>query len=313
MYEQAAAERDYAWAGTATRAERRESPYGEPEPKRMRKAAASWVGERQTGSRRADDRRPTGRGIGALLALAALIVALAGIGLLAASPLAAVRSVDISGGSSLSRDELLSLAGIGEATNWLAFDAAQAAERLVSHPRIAQASVRKGFFGALSIELAEREPVALVYARGASGRQEAHCVDAEGVVFAPLSARPAARELPVISGIEIRGLRYGMRLGDGMKPLLASLAALASSSPELLKAVSEIRLVAKDGSPAEAILYPANYRVPVRIKPALSAELLKTMLLVMDVMYAGGIAPSVAELDLRSDVYVYKLKEAVSG
>lgn len=293
MYERAAVERDYAWAGPEPRAPGRESPYGEPEPTR---------------TRRVGDRR-----FGALAAFAGLVAVLALLGLAAASPVAAVRSVSISGASSLARDELLALAGISEATSWLAFDAAQAAERLVSHPRVAQASVRKGFFGALSIELAEREAVALIYARAASGRQEAHCVDAEGVVFAPLSARPSARELPVLSGIEIRGLRYGMRLGDGMKPLLASLSALASSSPELLKAVSEIRLVAKDGSPAEAILYPANYRVPVRIKPALSAELLKTMLLVMDVIYAGGMAPSVAELDLRSDTYVYKLKEAVSG
>lgn len=309
MYEPAPAERDYAWAGPpASLVPRRESPYGEPEPKRRRRSAASPVGESRAGGRGLGSRR-----LGALAAVAGLVATMAFIGLAAASPLADVRSVEIDGASSLTRDELLSLAGVGEATNWLSFDAAQAAERLVAHPRIAQASVKKGFLGALSIELVEREPAALVYARGDSGRQEAHCVDAEGVVFAPLSARPAARELPVLSGIEIRGLRYGMRLGEGMKPLLASLAALAASSPELLKAVSEIRLVAKDGSPAEAILYPANYRVPVRIKPALSAELLKTMLLVMDVMYAGGIAPSVAELDLRSDVYVYKLKEAVSG
>lgn len=313
MHERTVAERDYAWAAPAPRAARRESPYGEPEPRRNRQAALSQVGERRIGERRAGEPRLAGRRIGALAALAAIVVALAGIGLAATSTLAAVRTVDISGASSLTRDELLSLAGIGEATNWLAFDAASAAERLVSHPRVAQASVRKGFIGAISIELVEREAVAVIYARGAAGRLEAHCVDAEGVVFAPLSARPAARELPVLSGIEIRGFRYGIRLGDGIKPLLASLASLASSSPELLRAVSEIRLVAKDGYPTEALLYPANYRVPVRIRPALSAELLKTMLLVMDVMYAGGIAPSVAELDLRSDVYVYKLKEAVSG
>lgn len=311
MYERAAAERDYAWAGPAPRDARRESPYGEPE--RARGDAARRAPDRRSGERLSGDRPAGGRRAAAFAALAAFVLVSVGLGLAAASPLADVRSVDIRGASSLSRAELLSLAGIGEATNWFAFDPASAAERLAGHPRIAAASVRKAFLGAIAIELAEREAAALIYARGASGRQEAHCVDAEGVVFAPLSARPAARELPVLSGIEIRGLRYGMRLGDGMKPLLASLAALASASPELLKAVSEIRLVAKDGSPAEALLYPANYRVPVRIKPALSAELLKTMLLVMDVMYAGGIAPSVAELDLRSDVYVYKLKEAVSG
>jgi hypothetical protein len=53
--------------------------------------------------------------------------------------------------------------------------------------------------------------------------------------------------------------------------------------------------------------------MPVRIKPVLNAELLKSMMLVLDVMYARGLAPNVLELDFRSDTYVYTLKEAVSG
>jgi hypothetical protein len=116
-----------------------------------------------------------------------------------------------------------------------------------------------------------------------------------------------------MSGLEIRGLRYGLRLEGTFAALLSSLAEIRGSNPALISAISEFRVVSRDGSPAELLVYPARYQVPVRMRPVLNAGLLKTMMLVLDVVEAEGLAPSIRELDLRNDTFVYRTKEAVSG
>ncbi len=247
--------------------------------------------------------------LGTSLVLGLVISAILGLAL----PLSRVTRAELARPGSLSGDELLSWAGLDPGANWFSLDEAALAASLAAHPRIAKVRVKKLFPNALYLDLSERKPVALIYARAASGRLEAHCVDAEGVLFAPAGDMAGASELPVISGVEIRGLRYGMRLGAPFPQLLASIAELKASDPGLLSAVSEIRMIAREGSLPEALLYPSNYRLPVRIKPVLNAELLKSMMLVLDVMYARGLAPNILELDFRSDTYVYTLKEAVSG
>jgi cell division septal protein FtsQ len=273
------------------------------------------AGSRAGAARGYNSPRAAGKGgsltivIGATLTLSLAIAGAVGLAL----PLSAVTRAELARPGDLSGEELLAWTGVASGANWFTLDEAALAANLASHPRIAKARVKKLFPNALYFDLTERSPVALIYARAAGGRLEAHCVDAEGVLFAPAGELSGASELPVISGVEIRGLRYGMRLGAPFPQLLASIAELKASDPGLLSAVSEIRMVAREGSLPEALLYPSNYRMPVRIKPVLNAELLKSMMLVLDVMYARGLAPNVLELDFRSDTYVYTLKEAVSG
>ncbi|GAB1457227.1 hypothetical protein MASR2M48_25350 [Spirochaetota bacterium] len=71
----------------------------------------------------------------------------------------------------------------------------------------------------------------------------AHCVDAQGVIFAPASHFVEASRLPVLSGLEIRGLWYGLRLEGPFPALLASLKEIQDSNPVLVSAISELRIV----------------------------------------------------------------------
>jgi len=232
---------------------------------------------------------------------------------LAVLPLTEVHGLKVTGVSTFDQAELVSWARLPEHAYWFNVDSAAITMNLSAHPRVASASVERRFPNVIAVSIVERMPLAVVYARNAAGRTEAHCVDSLGVVFAPASEYPAAETLPVMSGLEIRGLHYGLRLEGTFAALLASLAEIRGSNPALIAAISELRVVSRDGAPAELLVYPARYQVPVRMQPVLNAGLLKSMMLVLDVVETEGLTPSIRELDLRTDTFVYRTKEAVSG
>ena len=247
--------------------------------------------------------------IGTLFVLAAL----AAIVWMIVLPLTEISRFEVSGAASLGSAELSAWSGLPAKSNWFTVDCDAVATSVAAHPAVASASAWRRFPNAVVVRVVERSPVAVVYAVGDSARVEAHCVDGEGVVFAPASAYAGASSLPVLSGLEIKGLRYGLRLGGPFPSLLASLAELRSSEPALVSAISELRVVSRNGAPVELLLYPARYRVPVRMRPVLNAGLLKSMMLVLDVVEGEGLSPIIRELDLRTDTFVYHTKEAVSG
>jgi len=257
-----------------------------------------------------------GEGVGALrLAAAAALVAGALLSLvfLVVLPMMEVDGLAFEGRAELAPAELSPYVRLGPRSYWFNLDTAALAESLAAHPAVERVEVRRVFPNGAVASVVERKAVAIVYARGVSGRLEAHCVDREGVVFAPASSRRGAAILPILSGIEIRGLRYGMSLGGALSALLSSLGDIGAAEPGLVAAISELRVVSSGGLPAELLLYPAGCRVPVRLRPVLNAGLLKSMLLVLDVVEGQGLAASIRELDLRTDTFTYRLKEAVSG
>lgn len=259
----------------------------------------------------------TGRGrlsAGVPRALLAAVAAAAVIsGAAAAAASVKVASVSLSGGSSLRVDDLRAWCGLEEGARWLTVDPSALKARLLANPRVASAEVRKSFPGSVSLSIVERAALAVVYARDEGGRIQAHCVDRSGIVFAPASAYAGASSLPVLSGLEIRGLRYGLALDGPFLAALASLASLSESEPALVSAISELRLVSKEGAPAELLIYPSRHHVPVRARPAFSPDLLKSVMLVLDVVEGEGLSQSIGELDVRTDTFVYRTKEAVSG
>lgn len=299
MAETALYERDYAWR-TSTRSLNRQTGTGE---------ASSAV-----------------RGVGRLLSkvqaeiavrmVVAIVSGMVAFGLLCfllILPLTQVRVLSLYGGLTLTSEEVRAWSGMPEKAHYFTIDTGTIVTNLLAHPKIAMAEARVAFPNRLMITITERIPVAVVYARTASGRLEAHCVDASAVVFAPAGEYPGTRDLPVISGLEIRGLRYGISLGGPFIALLSSLAEISAAEPALVRAISEIRMIAREGSLPEIVVYPAHYRLPVRMRPVLNLELLKSMMLVLDVVEGRGLSSSISELDLRSDTFVYRTKEAVSG
>lgn len=133
------------------------------------------------------------------------------------------------------------------------------------------------------------------------------------MIFASAANLGIAASMPVLSGIEIRGLRYGMNIGPMFSAFLESLGEISNSDPALFSSISELRLLVSGKQPDELLLYPVAYAVPVRMKPVLNSSVLKIMLLVLDVLSKEGLATSISELDLRTDTYIYRVKEAVSG
>jgi len=278
---------------------------GEPSPRRNSRTGSQ-------GRRVA----PARSGAGTLAALGVGLLSLAvfaSLALLVVFPLATVRNFRLEGAVNLGVAEARAWSGLPARPRWFAVDADAVAASVAANPLVAEARAEKRFPDTVTVTVRERVPLAVVYARGPSGRMEAHCVDGEGVLFAPASAFGGANGLPVLSGIEIRGLRYGLRLEAPFTGLLRSMAELAATEPALLSALSEIRVVSRPGAPAELVVYPAQYRLPVRMMPDLDAGLLKSMMLVLDVVEGKGLSSSIRELDFRTDTFIYRTKEAVSG
>lgn len=300
MSEMAYTDRDYGWSGR-TRASATGRGYGE-EP-RARTARHS--------------REEDGAGMLAIVRYMALGIGIAAVvivlGIVALLPATEITRFEIRGSTTLSAAELRSWSGMPVKAHLFSVNVAALEAGIRAHPRVSSAHVERRFPNALVVSVSERLPLAVVYARGPSGRIEAHCIDGEGYVFAPANAYPGSLDLPVLSGLDIRDLHYGLRLDGPFTGLLASLAELHGTEPGLLSAISELRLVSRKGAPAELLVYPARYRVPVRMRPVLNAGLLKSMMLVLDVVEGQGLAPSIRELDLRTDTFVYRTKEAVSG
>lgn len=114
-----------------------------------------------------------------------------------------VRAVQVNGLSRLSREEVLSVAGIVLPINVFALDPRAVQERLTAYPPVASVRVTRRFPARLQVDLVERRPVgALPYG------EHFLLFDGDGVPFA---VRPpsGARDLPVVTGCEPHPVRLG--------------------------------------------------------------------------------------------------------
>jgi cell division protein FtsQ len=148
------------------------------------------------------------------------------------------------------------------------------------------------------------------------GRQVPVYYDRKGVVFniggeASGGAGLISGDLPVISGLVIEDPRPGMQLPAAFIPLLEQLDQIRQNAPELLSAVSEIRINRKPYDGFNLILYPVHKPIRVRLEKDLSEETLRYVLLMLDVFDKAGGYPE--EIDFRSGIGSFSVKEAPSG
>lgn len=281
----------------------------------MREATLAREAWAELGGREADSRVPTGspaRALGIGLATMAAMAALALVAAFLVLPSLRLKRVEIDGAGGLSRDEIFSYAGVAAGDSLLSIDPARVAAGLVSCPKIKSARVDARLPDALHIELVPRSALLLILVDTGTGLEPA-CLDADGVVYAAAADAASAGALPLLSGVAFEGFRYGDALPAPFSALLGSIAAIASSEPGLLDALSEIRAVDRGGGRFELLLYALHYRVPVRTGSTLSGELLRSMILVLDVIRSEGLDDGAKELDFRSGAPVLRSKEAVSG
>jgi len=131
-------------------------------------------------------------------------------------------------------------------------------------------------------------------------------VDRQGVFYKigdSLSGEAAG--LPVLSGLE--NPQMYMQLPASLLPLTEKISVITSGSPDLLSAISEIRIEQKSWEGYDLVLYPAHSSIRVRIENNLTEEILRYMLLMLNVFGPGSHKPH--EIDFRSGIGSYKIKE----
>jgi len=238
-----------------------------------------------------------------------VMVPLAAISLLLVFPATKISRYEVAGATSLEREEILQWAAIHGTEYLTTVDCERIAANLEAHPQVERAEVQKIFPNGLKLIVIDRVAVAAALA-SVDGRVVPVAIDKDGVAFRALSADS---NVPVLSGIRFEGFRFGVRLPDSILPVLRSLGALQDANSALLSAFSEIRLVRRTYGELELMLYPLHYHVPVRTPMVLNEAMLRSIILVLDVVERQGLTSNISELDFRTGTVVYRVKEGVSG
>ncbi|HUW39603.1 MAG TPA: FtsQ-type POTRA domain-containing protein [Rectinemataceae bacterium] len=297
--------------GAGFRDWRNESGYGESGRGESRGFAQAPRGRN---AHRPVARDPAVRGIVLLLLVAAVVALVAAAALLLPSALR-ITHYEVAGTATMSRSEVLSAALIHDKEYFFTTDPRRVRANLLADPRIADAQVRRIFPDGLRIVVRERQAVATALAE-LDGEERLVLIDGTGMAFAAAdpSAVPASVDnLPLVSGLRFEGFRPGTRLPDELTPFFSSLGEIERGDGALLSAFSEIRLVKPRFGETELVLYPVQYRIPVRAAAVLNASTLRSIILVLDVLGSRNLGASVAEIDFRTGTVVYRSKEGQSG
>jgi cell division protein FtsQ len=164
-----------------------------------------------------------------------------------------VQSVDVMGNRVLSTEEILRLAAVPIDTGLYDVDLRAVQLRVASHLYIAHVAVSRNVPDGITIEVTEREPVAILPA----GRLLA--LDAEGRVLPPARTE-ALFDLPVLTGIPPREMVPGTVLeGSGVHQALLLIRMAESSGDELYRRISEVHIRAD----STLLVYTSESGVPV--------------------------------------------------
>jgi cell division protein FtsQ len=232
------------------------------------------------------------------------------IWLLGITPFMPFSRINVSPAGGLSREHILALAGIGVQSSFISVNVRDAEQRLRALPQIRTARVFKHFPDKLEIILEGRSPAAMALA-GSGGIAVPVFFDATGVIFQVGSGTypETIPELPVVSGLVIEDPVPGMRLPAMFVSVFSAIESISMNAPELLAAVSEIRISRKSFDGFDLILYPVHKQIRVRLSE-LNEDLLRYTLLTVDVLAAKE--PGVGDIDFRAGTVAYTLKEASS-
>lgn len=250
------------------------------------------------------------KGLKRLLLIAGIIIAAECIWLFGISPCIPFSTLEVKGFPGFDGADVLRYAGIGEGASFVSLNARQVEKTLADFYLVESAAVIKRFPDRLSIFLEPRRAVALSLAEF-SGRVLPLYFDRHGVVFRIGNGWGEPENLPVISGLVIEHPVLGMRLPAAITPFLSDLAKIETDAPELLSAISELRINRKPYDGFDLVLYPVHNPVRVRLGSSINEDTLRYTLLMLDVIKSRGVKPE--EIDFRSGMGAYKAKEAPSG
>lgn len=179
-----------------------------------------------------DEEQARGPRLGFWLALLVML----GIGLFAVwrSALFRLEQVQITGNQRLSQTDILEVTGLAPGMLRWEAPAERVRQRLAAEPWVRSANVFwKG--NRMMIEVAEREPVALLQYQG----RYYLVLDEEGTILGQRLLEEGER-LPVVGGLTIASALRGQKLSHA--GLLDALSVLAWTAPELRGQISEVQV-----------------------------------------------------------------------
>jgi len=248
------------------------------------------------------------KGLKKLLIVAAVIFTAELIWLFGISPFIPFSAIEVHGFSGLSREQILAIAGVDDSSSFISTNASLIKEKISENILVESAVVMKRFPDKLSIFLTPREAAAVTLTT-VNTKQVPIYIDRHGVFFK--IGQDGLREkgdIPVLSGIDTPMLN--MRLPAALVPLVKNLSEISVSSPELLSAISEIRIERKTWDGYELVLFPVHTSVKVRVENNLSEDTLRYTLLMLNVFESYSLdLQKPQEIDFRSTMGSYKIKE----
>jgi cell division protein FtsQ len=244
-----------------------------------------------------------------------LAVLLAGelVWVLAITPCMPFSVIEISGIPDLDRGAVLAQAGIGVHSSYMTVDARGAELALGAMCQVESARVTKQFPDTIRIFLSGRTALAVTLVP-VNGKLEPVLFDKHGVVFQigsqGLESGVNIAALPIISGLVFENVSLGMKLPVIFRRFFSDLDKLNSAAPELLGTISEIQVSRKAYDGFELTLLPIHYPAKVRVGNEITADTIRYMLLLIDVLKKQGVMPG--EIDFRTGTASY-IKEASLG
>ena len=244
------------------------------------------------------------KGLKRVLIIAGAIIAAQLVWLFGVSPFIPFSTIDVTVIDGLNRSQVLAIANVTETSSFMSTNVNEIRDRLLSNVLVESARVTKRFPDRLSIHLVPRQAVAV--ALGViNSRQQLLYIDRYGVFFKAAQPGHNTSGLPVISGIE--NPQINMQLPMALRPLMENIAALTVSSPELMSAISGIRIERKTWAGYDLVLYPVHSNIRVRVENNLTETGLKYMFVMLNVLENRYPRPS--EIDIRAGVGSYIIKE----
>ncbi len=244
-----------------------------------------------------------------LIAVLALILVIEIIFHFVISPRLRLSRVEIVAeeGLTLTNAAILKLAGLNGDETFFAVDEAGIAERIAAFAPVKSVTVERMFPNTLKIGIIEREPLGISLSV-VNGRSVPIMLDEEGVVF-QIGASVSEFDLPALSGFTFSEVELGQRVNRALIGFFQDLHTLKSTSGALFHLISELKFVKKDRAGFEVLLYPRDYRVAVRIGSRVDVEIMRKILLVLDVFANQGIIGTIEEIDFRTDTPLVRFKE----
>jgi cell division protein FtsQ len=220
------------------------------------------------------------------------------------APRLKINHVIIESDLQLSREEILHLAGIKKNLYYFSLNTDEIEQRLGEYPAVRQVIAEKRFPNSLKLSLRKREPLAVSLIEE-KGKSFPALIDEEGVVFY-IGKLTGEVNFPVLSGLDFKDARAGMKLPDSLSSLFRELYTLRKESRMLYNFISEIRVVPLGENDFDLLLYMIPYTTKIRFGRNINQNILAYALMVLDVLHNQGMTDTVKEIDFRSKEIVYK-------